>query len=97
MVRNELEQAAHSDHREKECSDEAQGENRQVAVLEQVAVLVARVHRGADHGGHRQKERVFGGGLARQAKQQTTDDGRPGTGSTRHHCQALCEPHLQRI
>ncbi|MNC24459.1 hypothetical protein D3C75_725140 [compost metagenome] len=95
MVGDELEQRTHGDHGEDERGHEADGEHRQVAGLEQLTVLVTRIHCCADHGRHRQKERELGGRLARQAEQQAADDGGPGTRRARDHCQALDEADLQ--
>ena len=92
-----LSKPAHRNHREDERGDEADGEHREVSRHEQVAVLVARVHRRADHGRHGQEERELGGGLARQAEQQAADDRRAGARGARNHRQALGEADFQGV
>ncbi|MNH02815.1 hypothetical protein D3C79_620610 [compost metagenome] len=97
MVGDELEQATYRDHGENERHHEADGKYREVVGLEQLAVFVARVHGGTDHGRHGQEERELGGRLARQAEQQAADDGGAGTRGTRHQRQALGAANLQGI
>nr|GEU28127.1 hypothetical protein [Tanacetum cinerariifolium] len=90
-------QPADAQERRDERGDGADGKERQVVHRQQRAVLVQRVHGGADQGGNGQEERELGGHLARKAEDHAAHDGGARTAGAGNQCERLRHADFQRV